>query len=177
MKLVIKPVKATEALMAYLEEKKVITRICPGHDPLNTLIGESRCETVYSTASVFGPHKLICVTINTSEPKNFLYHSDKEDFMLIDKPGTAGLILTVSLCKKDDLLQKIEAGSLTSEDFVSLICEANDPYLSFFTMNPYYPHVETCRAPSETPPSFYVGEPMDLDENLIDFKGYQLSIE
>jgi hypothetical protein len=177
MKLIVRPVKATEALMAYLEERKVITRICPGHDTLNTGIGESRCDTVYSTDSRFGPHKLICVTINTSEPRNFMYHSDKEDFMLIDKPGTAGLILTVSLYHKDELLQKIETGSLTSEDFISMICEANDPYLSFFTMNPYYPHVETCRTPSENPPSFYVGEPRDLDENLIDFKDYQLSIE
>jgi hypothetical protein len=36
MKLVIKPVKATESLMAFLEGKKVITRICPGHDQIYT---------------------------------------------------------------------------------------------------------------------------------------------
>jgi hypothetical protein len=176
MKLVVKPVKATESLMAFLEEKKVITRICPGHDQLNTLKGESRCETVYSTNPQFGSHKLICVTINTSEPGNFMYHSDKEDFMLIDKLGTEELILTVSLSHKDELIQKINANTLSAEDFVSVICEMNNPYLGFFTMNPYYPHVETCREPSENPPSFYVGEPRDLDENLIDFKSYQLTI-
>lgn len=176
MKLVVKPVVVTEELMEYLEEKKVITRICPGHDPLDTAKGEARCETVYSTDFRFGPHKLICVTINTSEPRNFMYHSDKEDFMLIDKPGTAELILTVSLLHKDELNRKVEAGTLSIEDFVSMVCKANDPYLSFFTMNPYYPHVETCRVPSENPPSFYVGEPRDLDENLIDFKRYQLTI-
>lgn len=177
MKLVVKPVKATESLMAFLEEKKVITRICPGHDQLNTRKGEARCETVYSTDAQFGPHKLICVTINTLEPKNFLYHSDKEDFMLIDKQGRTELILTVSLYHKDELLQKIETNTLESEDFRSIICEANNPYLSFFTMNAYYPHVETCRIPSDNPPSFYVGEPRDLDEKLIDFKAYQLAIE
>ena len=177
MKIIVKPVKETESLMAFLEEKKVITRICPGHDQLNTLKGESRCEEVYSTNPQFGPHKLITVTINTTEPKNFMYHSDKEDFMLIDKLGTTELILTVSLCHKDELLQKIETNTVSAEDFVSVICEMNNPYLSFFTMNPYYPHVETCRAPSENPPSFYVGEPRDLDENLIDFKAYQLTIE
>ena len=177
MKLVVKPIKATESLMAFLEGKKVITRICPGHDQLNTQKGESRCETVYSTNPQFGPHKLICVTVNTTEPRNFLYHSDKEDFMLIDKLGTAELILTVSLLHKDELLQKIETNTLSAEDFVSVICEMNDAHLSFFTMNPYYPHVETCRASSENPPSFYVGEPRDLDENLIDFKNYQLTIE
>ncbi len=176
MKLVVKPVKATEALMAFLEEKKVITRICPGHDQLNTQKGEAGCETVYSTDPKFGPHKLISVTINTTEPKNFLYHSDKEDFMLIDKHGTTELILTVSLSHKDELIQKIETNTLSAEDFVSVICERNSPYLSFFTMSPYYSHVETCRESSENPPSFYVGEPRDLDENLIDFKAYQLTI-
>ncbi len=176
MEIVVKPVKSTEALMAFLEERGVITRICPGHDPLDTRKGESRCDTVYSTNPKFGPHKLICVTINTTEPKNFMYHSDKEDFMLIDKFGTTGLILTMSLCHKDELLQKIEANTLSADDFVSVICEPNNPYLSFFTMNPYYPHVETCRIPSENPPSFYVGEPRDLDENPIDFKVYQLTI-
>ncbi|HYE11075.1 MAG TPA: hypothetical protein VEF53_12925 [Patescibacteria group bacterium] len=177
MEIVVKPVKATEELMAFLEEKKVVTRICPGHDQLNTVEGEARCEKVYSTDPQFGPHKLITVTINTIEPKNFMYHSDKEDFILIDKLGTTELILTVSLCHKDELLKKIETNTVSTEDFVSVICERNNPYLSFFTMNPYYPHVETCRVPSENPPSFYVGEPKDLDENLIDFKGYQLIIE
>jgi hypothetical protein len=105
-----------------------------------------------------------------------MYHSDKEDFMLIDKLGTAELILTVSLHHKDELLQKIEENTLSAEDLVSVICEMNNPYLSFFTMNPYYPHVETCRILSENPPSFYVGEPRDLDENLIDFKEYQIII-
>ncbi len=177
MKLIVKPVKATESIMAFLEKKKVITRICPGHDPLDTQKGKYRCETVYSTDSQFGPHKLICVTINASEPKNFLYHSDKEDFMLIDKEGTTDLILTVSLCHKDELIQKIESKRVSSDDFLSIICQANDPYLSFFTMNAYYPHVETCRIPSDNPPSFYVGEPRDLDENWIDFKSYQLVID
>lgn len=176
MKLVIKPITATEELMAYLEEKQVITRICPGHDFLEAKRNETRCETVYSTDPRFGPHKLISVTINTSEPRNFMYHSDKEDFMLIDRPGTSELILTVSLLHKDELNKRIEKGELSEVDFVSMICKANDPYLSFFSMNPYYPHVETCSDPSEAPPSFYVGEPRDMDENLIDFKGYQLVI-
>jgi hypothetical protein len=176
MKLVVKPVKATEKLMEFLEGRGVITRICPGHDHLVTAKGEARNETVYSTEPRFGPHKLICVTINTTEPRNFMYHSDKEDFMLIDKQGAEELILTMGLLHKDELNRRIEEGIISAEDFISIICEANDPYLSFFTMNPYYPHVETCRVTSDNPPSFYVGEPRDLDENLIDLKGYQLTI-
>lgn len=177
MRIVVKPVKASEELMAFLEEKKIITRICPGHDVLDVRRGEARCETVYSTAPKYGPHKLICVTINTTEPRNFLYHSDKEDFMLIDKHGTTDLILTVSLCHKDELIKKINTGTISEEDFLAIICEKNNPSLSFFTMNAYYPHVETCKTPSDCPPSFYVGEPRDLDENLIDFGDFELAID
>lgn len=176
MELVVKPIKATPQLMASLEEKGIISRICPGHDPLETPQGKARCETVYATDEKYGPHKLICVTINTTEPKNFFYHSDKEDFMLIDKAGTTALILTMSLWHKDVLLEKIAAGTLCEEDFVSVICVPNDPELSFFTMNPYFPHVETCSFSSDNPPSFYVGEPRDLDENPIDFKNYRLVV-
>lgn len=177
MKLFVKPVKITESIMNLLEKKKVITRICPGHDVLMTKKSESRCETVYSTDDRFGPHKLIAVTINDTKPSKFVYHSDKEDFMIIDKKGTTDLILTVSLYHKDELIQKIESNTVSSNDFLSIICEANNPYLSFFTMNDYFPHVETCKTPSDNPPSFYVGEPRDLDENWINFKSYKLVIE
>lgn len=177
MKLFVRPVKMTESIMNFLEKKNVITRIGPGHDVLMTQKGESRCETVYSTDARFGPHKLIAVTINDAKPNNFVYHSDKEDFMIIDRKGTPDLILTVSLCHKDELIQKIESNTVSSDDFLSIICEENNPYLSFFTMNAYYPHVETCKKPSDNPPSFYVGEPRDLDENKIDFMSYQLIID
>lgn len=177
MKIIVQPIKATEEIMKFLEQSGVITRICPGHNPLETPRGKASCETVYATDPKFGPHKLISVTINTTEPKNFLYHSDKEDFMLIDRPGTRELILTVCLCHKDELKQKLKNNTISAEDFMSVVCEKNNPYLSFFTMNPYYAHVETCKAPSENPPSFYVGEPRDLDENFIDFGEYELVID
>lgn len=176
MTLVLKPQPVTEAIMNMLERKGVITRICPGHDPLKTPKGTSKFESVYETHEKWGPHKLICVTINTTKPTNFLYHSDKEDFILIDFVETAPLILTMSLHTKDILNEKIHNGQLSEADFISIICEKNNPYLSFFTMNPYFAHVETCLYESECPPSFYVSEPRDLDENLIALKDYALEI-
>jgi hypothetical protein len=177
MDIIIKPMPVSEELMEQLEDYGVIRRIRPGKDILDTKHGESKHESVYECCDSFGPHKLIRVTINSSVPKNFLYHSDNEDFMLIDLPHRTNLILTMSIHHQKVLEEKIKTKSVNPDDFLSVILKSNDPYLSFFTMNAGYPHVETCVIESDTPPSFYVGESRDLDENHIDFKEYKLKIE
>lgn len=177
MKIILEPVDATAEVMLALEAKGVIRRICPGKDVLAVEKGESRWVEVYSAGEKFGPHKLIAVTINSAQPQCFSYHSDAEDFMLIDRPGTADLILTVALCRNPELEAKIRDGLLSAEDFIAIRCKSNDPQTSFFTMNPYFAHVETCFVESESPPSFYVGESKHLDENHVDFMNFTISIQ
>ncbi len=87
-------------IMNKLEELGVIRLLSPGRHRLETVKGESKHETLYSTSERYGPHKLICVTINSQEPSNFLYHNDAEDFLLIDNPNSTPLVLTVSIHKK-----------------------------------------------------------------------------
>ncbi len=177
MEIFLKPVTATSEVMALLEAKGVIRRIAPGKDVLAVEKGQSRWVEIYSAGELFGPHKLIAVTINSRVPKHLSFHSDPEDFMLIDRQGGAELILTVALCQHRELKVKIGAGTLSAEDFMAIRCIPNHPELSFFTMNPYFAHVETCSAESDNPPSFYVGESRDLDENHVDFGDYTLIIE
>lgn len=177
MTLILKPVMATVEIMKDLERQGIIRRICPGKDVLAVERGQSRWTEIYSAQDRFGPHKLIAVTINSTEPVNFSYHSDPEDFMLIDRPADADLILTIALSNHEALAEKIAAGTLSAADFICLCCKANDPELSFFTMNPFYAHVETCSAESDNPPSFYVGESKNLDENRVDFGGYRIAIQ
>lgn len=76
---------------------------------------------------------------------------------------------------KDRLL--LDSGCLSPSDFKAIRCKKNDPYASFFTMNPFYAHVETCSECSENPPSFYVTESQKLDEKPIALKGYTLKID
>lgn len=176
MKINIKPVQCTEEVMALLENHGVITRLMPGKNILETEPGESRHETLYSCDERYGPHKLITVTINGTKPKNFLYHNDREDFMLIDLPNREPLVLTVCLFNKEVLNKKIADQTLSADDFMSVLMESNHPQLSFFTMNPGFAHVETVLNTSDNPPSFYVAESRDLDENFIDLKNYELEI-
>lgn len=177
MEIVLKPVAATIEVMERLEAKGVIRRIAPGKDVLTVEKGHSRWSDIYSAGERFGPHKLIAVTINSRVPKHLSFHSDAEDFMLIDRQAGAQLILTVALCPCGELKEKIEAGTLSAGDFMAIRCVPNDPELSFFTMNPGFAHVETCSAESDTPPSFYVGESKHLDENHVDFGEYRIVIE
>lgn len=176
MEIVLTPVEASAAAMERLEAAGVIRRMGPGKDTLPVGPGESRWVEVYAAQEAYGPHKLIAVTINSAALTKLAYHSAPEDFLLIGDPKSTGMILTMALCRAAELERKISEKTLGSEDFMALRCRFNDPELSFFTMNPYYAHVETCVHESKMPPSFYVGESRNLDENAIDFSDYRLEI-
>lgn len=169
-------VDMTEEIMQSLEDKGVIGRLMPGRHQIDVKRGESKHRSLYESKDTYGGHKIITVTINGTEPKNFLYHNDNEDFWLVDEEGREPLILTVCLQPKDVLHEKIEEMTLASEDFLSIRCVFNNPNLSFFTMHKGFAHVETVLAESDVPPSFYVTESRALDEVLIDLKGYSLEI-
>lgn len=173
----IEPVDATEEIMALLEAKGVIRRLLPGRDRLEVDAGNSEWREIYAAQDCYGPHKLIAVTINREQPHALSYHSDAEDFLLIDSQSATSLILTVALLPHVLLEQKIRDNTLTQADFMAIRCKVNDPDLSFFTMNPYFAHVETCSVESSCPPSFYVAESRHLDENAIDFKDYSIHIQ
>lgn len=177
MNIVLKPIPVSEQLMDELETKGIISRLRPGKSVLDVGPGKTKHRSLYESDEKYGPHKLICVTINSVETDRFLYHSDHEDFILIDLPDRSDLIITFSMLDNKRLEDKIEAGCLCRDDFMSLIFKPNDPYTSFFTMKAGFAHVETCAAISDKPPSFYVAEARDLDENVIDFKQYNLRIE
>ncbi len=177
MNIILNPIPVSREVIDKLNAIGVISSRRPGENILDVKKGESKHETIYSCDNKFGPHKLICVTINSTEAKNFLYHNDAEDFMLIDHTDRTELIITMCLIKKDELNLKIRNKTFSKEDMISVIFKPNDPYLSFFTMNKEYAHVETCMFESDKPPSFYVAESRDLDENLIDLKEYKLIIE
>lgn len=176
MEIKIKPIPSSELIFMRLEEKGVITRICPGHDPISVPMGDADYKEVYHTDIKFGSHKLISVTVNSKQPSKFVYHSAKEDFLLIDYEHTEKLILTVALYKEDIINEKIRNKTISEDDFMAIICEKNHPFFSFFTMNPGFAHTETCHIEGNNPPSFYVTEPHNIDEISIDFADYSLVI-
>ncbi len=176
-KLILAPVPATEKTMDWLEERGVIRRILPGRDSQKTPAGTIAVKTIYNSHPSFGSHKLIAVTVNQAVPTRLTAHPDREDFLLIGDALATAMILTVSLLPLAALQEKIASRTLDGSDLLALLCRMNDPQTSFFTMNPEYPHAETCIASSDTPPSFYVSEPSGLPELHVYLAPYTISFE
>lgn len=176
MVILIPVVEMNQITMEFLEKKGIISRLLPGKHRMKVGLGESKHESLYESDDRFGGHKIITVTINTTQPINFVYHSDHEDFLLIDDLDRTPLILTICLLEKDTLKEKIRQKQLCSTDFIALKCVFNDPRLSFFTLYKYFAHVETVPFESIMPPGFYVTESRKLDENRINLETYKLVI-
>ncbi|MCT4631387.1 MAG: hypothetical protein N4A76_01465 [Firmicutes bacterium] len=176
MKLKIKTVDMDDKIMSMLEERDLIARLRPGNHRLEVSKGESNHYSLYESEDKFGPHKIISVTINSTIPKNFLFHNENEEFWLIDSHDRESLIIVIALVKKDLLNEKIKDASISGDDFIGLRCKFCDPNLSFFIMKKHVAHVEIVERESEKPPSFYVTESRDIDENFIDLLDNKLDI-
>lgn len=177
MNILIPIVEMNEENMEFLEAKGIINRLLPGKYRMDVPCGESKHKSLYESNDQFGGHKIITVTINSTQLKNFVYHSDHEDFLLIDELDKTALILTICLLEKNTLKEKIRQKQLSSADFIALKCVFNDPRLSFFTLHKHFAHVETVQVESKIPPSFYVTESRLLDENRIDLGSYSLILD
>lgn len=172
--LVVRPM--TEEIMQMLEEKGLVQRFRPTEKILRTPEEEVMVENTYSTDPKYGPHMLICVGFNRSIV-DIAYHSDKEDFILINEGRQQKpLILVIALHKEKELQELISQSRLTNDDFLAIDLKFNDPNLSFFIMNGHTPHCEWT-IPGAGPASvFYVTEPRDLDANHIHMGDYDLKI-
>jgi hypothetical protein len=159
----------TEDVMELLEGKGLIQRLVPTEKVLLTPENEVGVDYTYSTDPKFGPHMLICVDL--------AYHSDKEDFILINEGRQQKpLILLVGLYKVKEFEELVSTNSLAQDDILALELKFNHPSLSFFTMNGFTPHCEWT-TPGKGPASiFYVTEPRDLDANHIDLGDYTIKI-
>jgi hypothetical protein len=165
-----------EDVMELLEGKGLIQRLSPTENVLLTPENEVGVDYTYSTDPKFGPHMLICVGFNKSVV-DLAYHSDKEDFILINEGRQQKpLILLVGLHKAKEFQELVSTNGLTQDDILALDLKFNDPSLSFFTMNGFTPHCEWT-TPGNGPASvFYVTEPRDLDANHIHMGDYTIKI-
>lgn len=180
MQIVPKVVKASESVFQELEERGILTRFFSSY--ASTSVAEGSCleDTLYSTDPKFGSHKVICVNYNESEPY-LSYHSDKESFILVsDAPEKyKNLYLFLSFLRVEELVKRIERRELSKDDLLIVQLEFNNPNLSFFTLNAFVPHCELTDSGASglTHPYFYVAEPTDLDNILIDLEPYEIVFE
>lgn len=177
MNIILKPVDITEDIMKMLEEKNLIFRLSPDKHLRKAKKETTEVLEIYSSDSKYGGHKLIDVAVNNVNLKNLIYHSENEEFLIIDSEESENLVITMALIDKFELEEKIINKTLCKEDFISFICKKNNPNLSFFTMNKFIPHGETALRESLKPPGFFVTESKNIDENFINLREYSLSIK
>lgn len=171
------PIEANEVLFQELEIRGVIRRLKPTRDRIKVNKGDSAYKEIYHSDKKYGAHKLIAVTTNNHIPLKFVYHNDREEFLIIDHPESEALVLIVANEEAEAMNQKVKTKMLSASDFTAVILPKNHPEYSFFTMNPKFAHTEVCLVESENPPSFYVTESLDIDEISLDLKSYKLRID
>lgn len=162
--------------MEDLEEKKLILRLGPGRHELPSKWGETLDQPVYDSQELYGPHRLLTVTVNRMKVPEFATHPDNEEFLLLGDPSTKPLYIVIALMQRAELVKKIVNQTISPADFICLEVVWNDPDISFFTMLAGVPHGETVTAREGRPPSFYVTEGRLLPNELIDFGNFELSV-
>jgi hypothetical protein len=166
----------TEGVMNILEQKGLIHRLMPSQKVLSTQYNEIGVEYLYATDRKFGPHTMICVGFNRSVV-DMAYHSDNEDFILINEGREQKpLILVIGLHRADAFQELVSSGQLSVDDIWAIELKFNDPKVSFFTMNGFTPHCEWTTIGAGPASIFYVSEPRDLDVNHINMGDYELKI-
>ena len=170
----LEPVEMTPEVMQNLEARGLIIRLCPNHHELAVQKGEAASRSIYESSPLYGPHKLITVTVDRPLFATFGSHPDNEEFLFIGDPAAKPLYLAVALHRKDVLEEKAAARELSPKDFICLKVRYNDPAASFFTMLANVPHDEAAAKGDGRPGSFYVTEPCDMGRQLTDLGDYKL---
>ncbi len=176
--IVLKPVVMTASIMQELEDRDLIIRLTPSREDYQVkaepeaVIGKQ----IYVSEEAYGTHSLLYVSLNNSECFNFGSHPDNEEFLLLGGVAERKMFLIVSLLTRAELAAKIDAETLSAEDFVCLEAVFNDPEVSFFVMKKEVPHGECCSGEG-LPVTFYVTEGSKLGIDKTDFKGYRLQPE
>lgn len=172
----LEPVEMTAEVMRDLEARGLIIRLCPNHHELAVEKGDAVSQSIYEASPLYGPHKLITVTVDRPAFATFGSHPDNEEFLFIGDPSTKPLYLAVALHRKEVLEKKAAENELGPEDFICLKVRYNDPEASFFTMLANVPHDEAAADAEGRPGSFYVTEPCDMGRQLTNLGVYELAL-
>jgi hypothetical protein len=173
MHLQLEPVEMTSAVMQDLEDAGLIIRLAPGRlaPPVNN--DEPLPNNVYISKPEYGPHKLIACALNTTEAtRNFNYHPDHEEFLLIGNPDCRPAYLVISRLLTHEFEARTRAGALTAADLIALRIKFNDPLVSFFTMKPFVPHGEVTVPGNGPHATFFVTESSGLPVIKPELAGY-----
>lgn len=176
-RLAIKPTDMTREVMAELEARGLIIRLCPGHEAFEAPAGETTWRLMYEPREGYGPHRLIAIRVNREAFAGFGTHPDNEEFWCVGSEDVQPMYLAIALISNDRMMEKIADGTLSEDDFIMLRIRYNDPEVSFFVMRAGVPHGEAIVDHGKAPAAFYVTESRDLPLDLTDMGEFELAVK
>ncbi|MFH1398014.1 MAG: hypothetical protein ABIH27_05660 [Candidatus Omnitrophota bacterium] len=176
----LKPVNITYQILCFLEERQLIRTLRPTLKILQNHSAGGMVDTIYTSASEFGSHKLICIGLSANSTQIELNsHPDNEEFIIINNTFTKfkPLYMAIGLHKHNILEEKAKNKELTSNDIMLLRLKYNNTKTSIFTMLRDTPHCELTTKEEGTQPIFFVSEPSNLTMNYLKLPEYNLALD
>ena len=168
----LRPEDADDARCEELARLGCIRRLGPGRHAAEAAPGWTADRVLHDSKEAHGPHRLLAVTVNRSQPV-FEVHPDDEVFWLLGDPAARALVVAIALHSAGELQRRAAAGLLVAADFVCLRMRLNDPGTGFFVLRAGVPHAEVAEPGGGAAPSFYVTEGRDLP---VEYPGLSASV-
>jgi hypothetical protein len=167
----------TPRLMRTLEDAGAIIRLAPGTHEVVTPEEEVGIDWIYKTDEKYGSHMLLAATINRSTFASFGTHPENEEVFLIGDDQAKPLYFLFGLCRRDEFVNKLENGSISSSDFLCFRARFNDAQVSCFSILKEFPHGEATVAGPGKPPTFFVTEQTRLPLDMLKLDRLNLHIK
>lgn len=175
----LKPIEVTPKILTRLEKKGLIRTFKPTQKILRLGVHKKGgVDTIYSSSPRFGSHKLICIAKEDSRKVSLNFHSDNEEFILINNTSLRfkPLYIVIGLHKYKEFKIRAVNKRLSKNDFIVLRLTYNDHRTCIFTMLKGTPHCEVTLPGKGRSPIFFVTEPSNLGMTHLNLSGYDLKL-
>lgn len=164
----LRPQRMTYPILQELDARGVIRLFKPTERIRSNPYADA-VDTLYSTASEYDGHKLICVR-KAETRVTFTVHSASEEVLFINPAHSRAraLFLVLAIHPVDLFIRKVEEGTLDSTDIVALQVDYTNVQCSAFSIPEYTPHCELTHPGEGEAPLFYVTEPTNMTMEQID---------
>lgn len=175
--IVLTPKKATKAIFALLEKRKLVRLLRPTPKVLNTRTRTGAVDTFYASRPENGTHMLLAVGKRSTDIE-LSFHDDNEDLILLNAMNRKykPLCMIIALDERKVFEKKARQGKLTAGDLVALELSFNDPAMCVFTVLAGTVHCEVTYPGPGQHPVFFVSEPDRLAMRYPALSGYVFSL-
>jgi len=163
------PQPMSVAVLEDLESKGIVRRFAPMPEVFRDAPGRNAVATAYASDAQYGPHKLICVSVQTLQVR-LSYHPDNEEILIPAQGAVRPAWFVACHLAPDEIRRRDREGTLRADDFTCASLYPAPRGAEMFTVCAGAAHCEVTRSGPEPRGYFYVTESRDLTSDRIDFE-------